>query len=298
MTDPVYPEAWTARAKNAPANRKYFGMVNPVGTPGDCQNCGGLRFMYVFVSHGGPYTVPPDPPKDTHLRFIDGSWYFGHTESDPCPVCNGVYKARFINLIAGIEESQREVRLDTFKPIEGKADALKAAQYMISKIPRPSGFTTLHGLNGRGKTHLLLGIANAARVSLTPVRYVTAPDLLAEIRETYNDTSTDSAEDLIERYRGIRVLCLDELNPTKLNLTPWALEMLQTIIDKRFTNSSRLLTVIATMIPPAQIPAKWGEEWAHIASRMTGGLVVEVGGVDVRPSHGLLEKREFAEHEF
>lgn len=112
----------------------------------------------------------------------------------------------------------------------------------INYASEPKGWLILRGGYGVGKTHLAAAIANE-RVSMgLPVLFLTAPDLLDELRSTFalsNDTSFS------ERFESIRMspfLVIDDYG-TQAN-TAWAWEKIFQLIDYRY--SSKLPTVITT----------------------------------------------------
>ena len=149
---------------------------------------------------------------------------------------------------------------------------------------QPSGFVTLWGGYGRGKTHLMMSLVNGFRKINVVSSYSRLSDLLADIRAKFGDEhGAVSTEQVIDEYRRVRVLCVDEING--VNLTSWTLETINRLLDFRYGKRNEMLTVMALNIAPAQLPV----EMQYLSSRMNEGTVLEVGGVDVREINGVRE---------
>ena len=106
------------------------------------------------------------------------------------------------------------------------------------------GIVTLTGKPGSGKSALLMCAVNEAREANVPAVYTTVTDLLDYLRAAYApgaDVSFDSRWDLLV---GCEVLALDELD--ELNSTPWAMERFLRLMDERWRNMDRRLTLCAT----------------------------------------------------
>lgn len=289
----IYPQTWLTRAREN-TGRKYFGCVPEPGEPGACQNCQGITFVYMFVSGSGPHSEPTTLKKGDSCHYVEGQgWYYGHFEAEPCPVCSSHERRNNLIKVSRLVNGQLDVRIDQYKPMPGKEEARATTIKLLEKLPEAAGYVTYFGDVGRGKTHLLLSVVNGYRIGNIPAVYITAADLLNEIRETYDQGNDGSAAEVIRAYAGYPVLAIDELNPDNLNVTPWAREQLQTILDKRFTFRNRQLTLIATKSNPRYLAQTWGDAWAHLSSRMQAGLIVEVGGADVRPAQGIRVQNEF-----
>lgn len=61
---------------------------NQPTNPYDCQNCGGVGSMELFLGAEGPYQSP-SAGKDRVSKFYDGAWWIGKNHEDICPVCKG-----------------------------------------------------------------------------------------------------------------------------------------------------------------------------------------------------------------
>lgn len=271
-----------------PFTSEYAPLVIPQ-IVGECMNCGGGGFMYAFLKEGGPYRRPFNNTKQT-LKYLDDGWYTGETHSDYCPVCSGNKREEFLLRNCGIEGGDLNLRLEKFKVekrgFAEKAAAKEVATYVLSDgtTTHPNGFVTFWGEYGVGKTLLLKMLINGFRLCGKLACYISAADMLAEVRSTFG-TDTPS-ETMIAFYRDVPVLCVDEVD--RVNVTQWTQETLFRVLDWRHQHKGRLLTVLATNTNPTLM----SESFQYLASRMSEGMVQEVGGVDVRPALGHLEQQK------
>lgn len=98
------------------------------------------------------------------------------------------------------------------------------------------------GPYGSGKTHLAAAIGNHRLKKGDLVMFITSPDLLDYLRNTYSATADDSFDEVFERVRNADVLILDDLGSE--NPSAWAKEKLFQLLNHRYV--SRLPTVITT----------------------------------------------------
>lgn len=95
MADKKFPKEMQFLA-SAPEVRKVF--VADVQRTGvlDCENCGGVEVIAVFIATKGPFQAPAAPySSDGETSHFDadvgskGGWWVGKTYTFPCPVCIG-----------------------------------------------------------------------------------------------------------------------------------------------------------------------------------------------------------------
>lgn len=274
MLNRIWPEElqdllWNEKNIPLMVDEKLFG----------CTNCNDAGVMMVFEVSGGPYQTPISKVKWLDLPTGSG-WYSGELKVGACPVCKAGQKKQYLVQNCGMEGPQLGIFLSGFTTtglMEDKAPAKEAAADLLAMNQCPSGFVTFWGDYGRGKSHLLMAIANGFRMIGVMSQYKLMSDLLAEIRSRFGDErGSVTAEDMIESFRSIKVLCIDELN--QINLTPWVLETVNRLIDSRYIQRDNLLTVVACNASPDNLPV----ELHYLTSRMKQGTIVEVRGVDVR----------------
>jgi DNA replication protein DnaC len=117
----------------------------------------------------------------------------------------------------------------------------------IQKLNHTGKSLYLFGGRGRGKTHLAVAIMRQAILSLEPKKgnldyfeisenrmpfFITIPDLLLLIRDTFRSSDEVSERQLIEKYSQIPLLVLDDLGAEKSS--EWSIQTLYTIIDRRY----------------------------------------------------------------
>ena len=131
----------------------------------------------------------------------------------------------------------------------------------------------LTGPRGTGKTHLAvaimryicMAIAHRSVSELQPISgmplFVSAPDLLLEIRDCFQENATNSEREIIEKYSSIPVLVLDDLGAEKS--TEWSLQTFYTVIDRRYREMRK--TIITSNLSIAELSEKLGD---RIASRI------------------------------
>lgn len=122
-----------------------------------------------------------------------------------------------------------------------------AGQYAASL----KGWLLLQGGYGCGKTHLAAAIANFAVGMGVPTLFLTVPDLLDQLRFSYDSEST-TFEQRFDEIRNAPLLVLDDFGTQ--NATAWAQEKLFQILNYRYIN--RLPLVVTTNLDLDEIEAR------------------------------------------
>jgi len=180
-------------------------------------------------------------------------------------------RAAYLLRIDGLTPRERTVR---FAGLDRTTNENAIAQVENATTLR-RGIVTLTGKPGCGKSALLMCAVNEARDANVPAVYTTVTDLLDYLRAAYApgaDVSFDSRWDLLV---GCEVLALDELD--EFNSTPWAMERFLRLIDERWRNMDRRLTLCATNNRINSLPEK-------VSSRLRDGraLVLDMQPRDMR----------------
>ena len=140
-----------------------------------------------------------------------------------------------------------------------------------------NGWLLLTGSFGTGKTHLAAAITHQAVQSGIESMFLTVPDLLDWLRNSFNGGDL-SFEERFDEIRNIPLLVLDDLGTE--NATPWVREKIFQIINHRYLN--RLPTVITTNLDMQRIEER-------ISSRLQDSelvLKVTISAPDYRnPMH-------------
>ncbi len=170
-------------------------------------------------------------------------------------------------------------------------DNYKGNNQLIANLKKHSGGNVVFsGNTGVGKTHLAVALmreleqkqwisrckmniqlAKEGKVPVWKSRpekiFVTVPDLLLTIRESFKDRAEVSEGQLIDRYSEVPLLVLDDLGSEKA--TDYALTTLYILIDRRYREE--MDTIITTNLTLDEI-----EEHLHarIASRLSSSIMV------------------------
>lgn len=141
------------------------------------------------------------------------------------------------------------------------------------------GFLTIHGGFGNGKTTALMGIVNALIEKGIEARYITASNLLAYLRETFNGESKQSDYDRLHELAAVPVLCIDEMD--KLRGSEYSREIQQELMNTRYREAGSLGTVLA-----------WNGDFETInmpavTSRASEFVVIWNRDSDIRPEIGM-----------
>ncbi len=169
-----------------------------------------------------------------------------------------------------------------------------AAAWLKSFDPaRENRGLVLHGLVGRGKTHLLVAVARSLILDRgVRVRFIEFTRLLGLLREGYGAGRSDAV--LLNELAAVPVLAIDELG--KGRMTDWELSVIDDIVSRRYNSFGCLLgTSNFRPAPPSGAPVpelasaaiqrqtlgdRLGERtWSRLGEMCD---FVEVGGVDYR----------------
>lgn len=140
---------------------------------------------------------------------------------------------------------------------ENAQRALAAAEAFVeSVLTNPYGLGLLFtGPVGSGKTFLAAAIANALTEKDREVLFLVVPDLLDELRGTYDGRGETTELDLLDTARSIPVLILDDLGAH--NYTEWVRNRIYTIVNYRL--NEQLPTVITTNLSLQEMEEYLGE---------------------------------------
>ena len=267
-------------------NPRAMPMVLAPAHPNpQCANCNDVRAVAVAVL--GKYLTAPQgkckwfdlPPSDNPQTPSVSGWYEAEIHYDHCPLCTHDGRIHYLIANCNLQEqdrlSLRDFRTDTASTRD-KSTAKQAVANLLS-MDKPGGFVTLYGNYGVGKTHLLKAAVWGFVGRQIHAQYYVLPDLIAYLQSRYTD-SPGAVEYAIEAVRNVPVLAIDELD--KLKLTDWSKQTVFRLLDYRYNLRNRLLTIIATNLPPQDY------ESGYMASRMQGGAFIEVGGADIRQAQG------------
>lgn len=272
VLDEMFEAAQDAKSSGKPV----FLSVVSGGT--SCANCGDAGLIYLRMATGGPYRHAPISKEP--IFTVGNDIYTGKIAAYPCPICNA--KARDEQIasllqLAGLCDSEREFQLDFFQAMDGKTQALQAVTEILNER---RGWLFVHGDYGVGKTGLLkAAIGAACRMGLRAC-YVTAADILSEIKSTYRKDEQETEREIIQRYAGLTILAIDEIGPDRISDTQWALSVLFSVIDKRYMRRTEAATLIASNTAPAELAVH--QQFKYFENRTRDGLRIKMAGKNLR----------------
>lgn len=263
---------------------KVLGFV-PVPFDLGCQNCGGSGLIHAWYVKGDP---TPWMPNNQIFHYDDETklFYLGEMKSAPCPVCSGNKKDVWLIDNCGLDEKDLGIRIDQFKPTFGKIEARNLGNKLLGMVPSPKGFATFYGDYGVGKSMMLKSLVNGFRVAGVTSSYVRMSDCLADVRDQF-DSGARAAEAVLEKYRAIRVLAIDEVD--RVNWTEWAKEAAFRILDGRYDKSYCQLTILASNTEPN----RFGEVLGYLASRIKSGEMAKIEGGDMRVVEKMQSRKDY-----
>lgn len=106
---------------------------------------------------------------------------------------------------------------------------------------------------GTGKTSLAMLVSKAALEAGRSVAIYSMPRLLADIKETYEDSSQQSYMQLFDRLCSVDLLHIDDLGAEKR--TEWVLEQLYAIVNERW-QEQRSIVVTTNLLDVDELRAQ------------------------------------------
>lgn len=165
----------------------------------------------------------------------------------------------------------------SFDNFQGGESVKKICQERVKKQED----VLLTGQTGCGKTHLAVSMMREFIVKSTvkfddgtAVFFITVPELLLEIRQSFNNPNTSEGS-VVEKYSRAPFLILDDLGAEKT--TEWAESTLYLIIDRR--NRNMKWTIVTTNLSLKEIENNLG---ARIASRLSDMKIINIKLPDYR----------------
>ena len=144
--------------------------------------------------------------------------------------------------------------------------------------------TFLHGPVGSGKTtqalFMLLEEMKQQFITHELVSdkyiFISVPELLFQIKQTYNKTNSMTEEEIIEKYSEADFLILDDFGVERT--TDWSFQLLYIIINRRYDNMKK--TVFTSNFSLGELAERLGDE--RLTSRIQHMCVIKKFNGDYR----------------
>lgn len=195
----------------------------------------------------------------------------------------------------GVPRRYLSCSFDNYAPA---TESQRKAMERLASLDRLEDSVLMHGPAGCGKTHLgcaLLrhlmpkyrrseydidpdgpgGGGQTRRVVKTPIRFISAPEALLEIRSTFGSSQDVSEKAVVAEFHENALLFIDDIGVEKPS--EWATQTLYSIVDGRYCRE--LPTIFTSNLSLDQIAVRVGD---RLASRLAAGVVLHVDGPDHR----------------
>ena len=192
-----------------------------------------------LVSHRFHAALPTVFTSVTVPEHVDGR--LGVRLSDPSLVQQFVLeeppRQHFIAIGGMTQDRLPAFAFETFRPgghgLRGEARRNLESAFRLARrwADQPEGWLVLLGANGTGKTHLAAAIASHRVEAGDRVAFATVPDLLDELRATFDPASGERFDTMFRRLRDVDVLILDDLGAHQSS--GWAQEKLYQLLNYR-----------------------------------------------------------------
>lgn len=135
----------------------------------------------------------------------------------------------------------------------------------------------LRGNTGVGKTHIAVCIMKRLIEQSIPAVFISIPELLLEIRDTFKGNNESSELQIIDEYGYTKkTVVFDDIGSEKVS--DWSLQTLYLIIDRRYREI--LPTIVTSNLSLDELSEKLSD---RIASRIAGMCeIIEIKGDDQR----------------
>ncbi len=200
--------------------------------------------------HGGGFIVSPDRQDDDDMDYVD------NRTPDEIIKQNMSWQ--------GVPSKYGLCSFDNFEGNSKISEYLKAIAYSKENI-------VLTGNPGCGKTHLAIAMMRHTGSG----KFITIPDLLLQIRDTFNSGNLLTEKELIEDFSKEGFLVLDDLGAEKSS--EYSITTLYLILNRRINDEKK--TVITTNLSMQKISEALGD---RISSRLSGMNIVKINMPDYR----------------
>lgn len=199
-----------------------------------------------------------------------------------CPICDPEREAEIVAHFlsqSGLQPNEYQWALDHLAQFDGKMRAVAAAKQLVTAAPHLTGWVSLYGNYGVGKSGLMKATVAALCQSGVPAIYRRADDILSEVKAVFSNDqeAQDASERAIKaRYGRYPFLAIDEVD--RVSSTAWSMAFIFSILDERYNARHKRATMIATNAMPGQL----GPDFGYLEDRMKDGQRIIIAGPSLR----------------
>jgi hypothetical protein len=272
----TYPAQWIIGKPFDPVNGRILPLEVERWSGDICENCGMPPPGILFGWHIG---------EGNARLYIDrkGKFVFGKTVQAPCPVCGGSL-SEYLRASSGLVGRQLDgkgftiVTIDTFKQKPENSEALAGVKSFVAgatdggeKIP----WLFISGSNGTGKTHLMWAAINMLIACGRTGCYITLKKMLDDLRDSFDEYSSEQTAKIRTHYIGIQNLFIDEFE--KDSWTDWGTNEAFEILNERGLQGKP--TMICSNKSLQELEC---DKFRALISRFQTGIVANILGTDMR----------------
>lgn len=206
---------------------------------------------------------------------------FGHPKFGkyyPCPSCN----KPAVDALSGLKPHERQVSINILET-SGRpgAQAMKAAAERF--VSCPTGFLSIYGGYGNGKTTTMQAIVNHLIARGIDARFMMAHELTEMVKAAIK-SERDSPFEVVQRLAAVQVLVIDALDQGQWS--EYNIVIQNYFFNERYRNEQTLGTVLSWNGPFGSLPSQLDS----ILSRLSQYPRVYNQDRDMRPDLLVIEE--------
>ncbi|WP_374187296.1 ATP-binding protein [Priestia aryabhattai] len=183
-------------------------------------------------------------------------------------------RERLFNDFSLISEGLKKATFDNYHPINQElSKAKQVAKSYLDNFDKISGLLFV-GDCGVGKSHLSYSICKEAREKGISSIFISVPELLTQLKSTFNKNKNYTEEDLLSALKNVDLLVLDDIGADYP--TDWAITKLFEIINSRVGKS----TIYTTNSNAKELASKVGKR--NFSRMMENAQIIKMQGDDYR----------------